>query len=272
MYRVLVPVDRNRERTVHQAKYLERLADTTGEVEATVLYVGSPDEFDDPDDPEFGANAAAVGVADSLEAAGIPVQRSVALGTASKQILLTADEFDADEIVMGGRKRSGVTMVLLGSTVHDVMLSTDRAVTITGEEASLGEGTRTVLLPVDKDVDRALQQAEYLETLRNAGTDIEAAVLYVFRHQDYKGAPEHEFAEIDAAVEAADYLEEAGVSVERVAVGGEITSKIIDTAEEHDVDGIVMGGRKRSGVQKVLMGSTALDVILSAGRPVTLTG
>nr|WP_197427964.1 universal stress protein [Halogeometricum sp. CBA1124] len=54
--------------------------------------------------------------------------------------------------------------------------------------------------------------------------------------------------------------------------GGEVERKILRTADERDADGIVMGGRKRSGVQKVLLGSVALDVMLSADRPVTLTG
>jgi len=44
------------------------------------------------------------------------------------------------------------------------------------------------------------------------------------------------------------------VSVEWVALGGEVTPTILDTAEDLGVDG------------------TALDVLLSAGRPVTLTG
>jgi nucleotide-binding universal stress UspA family protein len=57
-----------------------------------------------------------------------------------------------------------------------------------------------------------------------------------------------------------------------VAIGGEVAHEILEAAEEADIDDIVMGGRKRSGVQKVLLGSTVQDVILSAERPVTVTG
>ena len=212
------------------------------------------------------------GLATTLEDAGVAVERVVDDGGVPQQIVRTADELDADEIVMGGRKRSGVTRVLLGSTVQDVVLSADRPVTITGRSVGLGRGRRSVLVPVDRDVDRALAQAWYVATLPNATETVDATVLYVFPHQDYTGAPSHEFAEVDAAVEAADHLDEAGVAVERVAVGGEVVPTILEAAEERDVDSIVMGGRKRSGVQTVILGSTSLDAMLSAERPVTIAG
>ncbi|SFR67480.1 Nucleotide-binding universal stress protein, UspA family [Halogeometricum rufum] len=271
MYAALVPVDRDRDRAFHQAKYVERLASSGGDVAATVLYVVPPKEFERADDVAFESVESAVEAADYLEDAGIPVTRAVGDGSPADEIVRTADELDADEIVAGGRKRSGVTPLLLGSTVHDVMLSADRPVTITGERSVFGEGTQTLLVAVDRDVERATRQADYVAARPNA-EDVEAVVYYVFPHQDYKGAPPHEFEEVEAAVEAADRLEAAGVSVERLSEGGEVERKILRTADERDADGIVMGGRKRSGVQKVLLGSVALDVMLSADRPVTLTG
>jgi nucleotide-binding universal stress UspA family protein len=272
MYSVLIPVDRKRERASHQAQYVERLADVADELEATVLHVAPPGRGRGDGDAGFDAVDAAVEAAELLEAAGLTVHRSVSRGPVSETVVRTADEQDADEIVMGGRKRSGMAQVLLGSTVHDVLLSTDRAITVTGEASALGDGPRRLLVPVDRATDRARQQVTYVATLPNATEVVEATVLYVFPHLDYTGAPDHEFEEIDAAVESADFLEEAGVSVDRVAVGGEVARTILDTAEDIDADGIVMGGRKRSGVQKVLLGSTAMDVMLSAERPVTLTG
>lgn len=129
-----------------------------------------------------------------------------------------------------------------------------------------------VLVAVDRSEARARHQAEFVAGLPNATREVEATVLYVFPHQDYSGAPEHAFEEVDAAVLAADALEEAGVSVDRVVVGGEVASEIIEHADEIDAGMIVLGGRKRSGVAKVLMGSTAMDVLVSAERPVTVTG
>lgn len=272
MYRVLVPVDEDAHRALHQAKYAAGLPNAADEVEATVLYVVPPAELTEADEVEFSEIDSAVEAAEHLESKGVTVNRVVGDGGVSEQIIRTANELDSNELVMGGRKRSGVTRVLLGSTVLDVFLSTPRPVTITGTGMVFGDGQRHLLLPVDRDRDRARHQAEYVSQLPGAAENVTATVLYVFRHQDYTGAPPHDFEEVEAAVDTADYLEENGIAVERSGIGGEIASTILDTAEDLEADGIVMGGRKRSGVQKVLMGSTAQDILLSAGRPVTITG
>jgi nucleotide-binding universal stress UspA family protein len=129
-----------------------------------------------------------------------------------------------------------------------------------------------VLIAVDRSETRAEHQAAFVADLPHAETEVEATVLYVFPHADHKGAPKHEFEEVDAAVTAADHLESAGISVNRVAEGGEVVSKILAHAADIDARSIVLGGRKRSGVAKVIMGSTAMDVLVSAERPVVITG
>lgn len=272
MYRTLIPVDENENRALHQAKYVARLSDSAPDVEATVLYVVPPSEMERADTVAFDTVDAAVTAAEHLEAAGITVDGRVDEGDVAAGIIDAADALDSHELVMGGRKRSGAANVLLGSTVHDVFVSTERPVTITGTGMVFGEDERHVLVPVDQGRERALNQAEFVAALPGAAENVRATVLYVFRHQDYAGAPPHEFEEIGAAVAAAEYLEEQDIPVERTTVGGEVARKILDTAADADASSIVMGGRKRTGVQKVLMGSISQDVLLSSERPVTITG
>jgi len=267
MYEILLPVDEDERRASAQASYVTGLPDAAATVAATVLAVGPTDSAE-----EFSDYGAAVGVADDLESAGINVTRRLERGGVTRSIVDAADDLDADGIVMGGRKRTGVSKALLGSTYVDVFNSTRRPITITDPEMAFGGDPNRLLLPVDDDVERGRHQADYVTGLPGDPADRAATVLVVFRHQDYAGAPEHEFEEIGAAVETAERLEDAGVAVERVAVGGEVASKILATAEDAGAGEIVMGGRKRSGVSKVLMGSTAQDVLLSADRPVTVTG
>lgn len=272
MYEVLVPVDTDENRALHQAKHVARLSGTATEVDVTVLYVTPPDEFKKADTLEFSEVDAAVEAAEYLEEQNISVNRVIDNGTVSSRIMHMTEERGIDEIVMGGRKRSGVAKMLLGSTVQDVALSAEVPVTITGDGMVFGDSIQNLLVPVDTDTDRALKQAEYATKLASNPEEIDITVLYVFPHQDYKGAPEHEFADVDAAVEAAVHLEAEGFDVERVATGGEVAETILEHADDADADSIVMGGRKRSGVQKVLLGSTTQDIFLSADRPVTITG
>lgn len=272
MYQVLVPVDEDENRALNQARYVAHLPNAEANVKATVLSVVPPSSLDTVEDVEFEEFPAAVEAAAHLESQGLAVDRLVGDGGVGAEIVRIADELDSDEVVMGGRKRSGVAPLLLGSTVRDVFVSTERPVTITGSGMGLDGGSTELLLPVDRNVERARHQAAYVSSLPEASDTVSATVLYVFPHQDYAGAPPHNFEEIGAAVAAAEALESEGISVERVATGGEVTRKILATAEDRDTDRIVMGGRRRSGVQKVLLGSIAEDVMLSADRPVTLTG
>lgn len=272
MYSVLVPVDRNEQRALSQARCVAGFPGAEENVQATVVYVVPPSEFETAGEVSFSDVDAAVRAADHLEEQGISVSRLVEDGSVAQQIIRTANDLDADELVMGGRKRSGVAQVLLGSTVQDVFLSSERPVTITGTEMVHADDRLNLILPVDGSEERARRQVEYVASLPLDPETVSVTVLYVFPHQDYRGAPEHEFEEVDAAVDAADQLADHGFSVDRVATGGEVVETIIEQADEHDADRMVVGGRKRSGVQKVLLGSTAQDLLLSADCPVTLTG
>ncbi|MFB6301705.1 MAG: universal stress protein [Haloferacaceae archaeon] len=262
MYRVLLPVDTNVGRALHQAKYVGRLATVADELAATVLHV-APEWMN----RHFSQVEAASDAAEYLEEQGVDVTRVVAEGHVSRQIVDHASERDCHEIVIGGRKRSGVTMVVLGSIVQDVLLSADRPVTVTGKSRVSTADTYRILLPVDTSEERARDQAAYVAGLPNAADRAEVTVMYV---QD-SGALD-KFSENDAAVAAADTLADAGISVDRVTAGGNVSPKIVSRAVNLGVDDIVMGGRKRSGIQKALLGSTTQDVILSDERPVTITG
>ena len=64
---------------------------------------------------------------------------------------------------------------------------------------------------------------------------------------------------------------EAGVAdVERALEVGRPTQTIVEYADEHDIDQIVMGSHGRSGVSRILLGSVAETVVRRATVPVTV--
>lgn len=127
-----------------------------------------------------------------------------------------------------------------------------------------------VLVPVDQDAERASHQADYVTSL--PGTDeVRATVLHVTPREE-SSSGEQRFDDVDTAVRVAEQIEAAGISVDRVADAGTVTNRIVEHADDVDAAEIVLGGRKRSGVAKVLVGSVAQDVIYSTDRPVVITG
>jgi len=67
-----------------------------------------------------------------------------------------------------------------------------------------------------------------------------------------------------------DAAREAGVdaTVLRPTHRDDLTDAILDLAQEHDVDLIVIGLRRRTQVGKFIMGSHAQRILLQADRPV----
>lgn len=63
---------------------------------------------------------------------------------------------------------------------------------------------------------------------------------------------------------------EHGVEIETATEVGRPSRQIVAYAEEHDVDGIVMGSHGRSPLTRVLLGSVAEHVVRRAPVPVTI--
>lgn len=120
---------------------------------------------------------------------------------------------------------------------------------------------------------RTEAQVAYVLDLPVEPTKLEVTVLYVLPRSDATVTNESGFEGNESAVRAANRLEGWEIATNRtVRAGKPVSREILELARESAVDEIVMAGRKRTGVTKVLIGSTANDVIQAADRPVVMTG
>lgn len=137
-----------------------------------------------------------------------------------------------------------------------------------------------VLLPVD-DSDQARRAVEFV---RDEFPAADVVLLHVINPVDasYAGGAAFPFSSEewyqqreDAAEALLDDLEGLatpdGGPIERAIEAGRPTQTIVEYAEDHDVDHIVMGSHGRSGVTRVLLGSVAETVVRRAPVPVTVT-
>ncbi len=75
----------------------------------------------------------------------------------------------------------------------------------------------------------------------------------------------------DAVLEDTQSLAaEAGVSITTDSVVGRPARAIVDYADEHDIDHIVIGSHGRDGISRVLLGSVAETVVRRSPVPVTV--
>ena len=83
-------------------------------------------------------------------------------------------------------------------------------------------------------------------------------------YKEEKERAETTFAEIEQEAR------EHGVEVEHSVEVGKPSHVIVDYAEEHDIDHIVMGSHGREGVSRILLGSVAETVMRRSPVPVTV--
>lgn len=126
--------------------------------------------------------------------------------------------------------------------------------------------------PVKKAVDTAVEVARLSGAKLYAVYVIASGGYTVGHPRDIgweRAMKEHLSAE---GKEATAYVETvgkaAGVEVESVFLEGSPVHEIVDFAEKNDIDLIVMGTLGRTGVQKILLGSVAQNVVRHSRKAV----
>lgn len=219
-------------------------------------------------------------VTDSLPE-GTSVETEIRYGRPAHEIVAVADESDVDGIVMGSHGREGAKRLLLGSIAESVVRRAPVPVTVARDSGAADRGRpEKVVVPFDgsDESKRALLYAlaEYPEA--------ETTAVYAVypppdvRESDPDTLPEeledwsgHVDAHIQGILDlAVEHAEEEGYSVETDTVTGEPARGIVEYADEHDTDLIVMGSHGRDGLKRLVLGSVAETVARRAPTSVTV--
>jgi nucleotide-binding universal stress UspA family protein len=189
------------------------------------------------------------------------------------------ERWGADLVVMGTHGYSGIELGILGSTTEKTVGASSIPVLSVKAGHGWDRALRRILVPTDFSAEsrRAVELAGVIAQAFEAEVDL----LHVFELvppafldipiPDLDRDRMHEVArqEISSEMKA---LEERGVRVSFQVTTGDASREIVERAEGHDTDLIVMGTRGRTRFRKWLLGSVATRVVRFAECPVMTCG
>lgn len=200
----------------------------------------------------------------------------------------TIEEYIKDEhidlVVMGTYGRESAQRIALGSVTERLVRRATCPVLTVGEEAPWAGSeevvTNRVLAPVDfsEDSKRALRTAKRLAATYDADLD----VLFVAEQHTVPVFEEGGTPSLDTVGMSADTRQRAEAALKQVAAmegdpdlplsthvqEGRIAHAIVDFAETHGTDLIVMAPRGLSGMDRFVLGSSTERVMRAAPCPV----
>jgi len=136
VYRILLPVDADTDRAQRQAEFVADLPIPKEAVEVIITHAFPPEDISTGDDVYAIGNVETVQLArDYLEERDYTVTLAEGRLPPADAILDMTREYDADQVVMGSRKRSPTGKVIFGSVSQQVLLESPVPVTIVGANA-----------------------------------------------------------------------------------------------------------------------------------------
>ncbi len=213
---------------------------------------------------------ATAAVAEQADEYGVPVTEAMESGVPYREILDYADDHDIDLISMGTGNQGRLESYVVGSTARKVnRLSECPVLTVRASDETPTTEYENVLLPTDgtEGSERAIDECGAFAVEYDAFVH----VLYVIDSRIARSGSLMELMESEserACGDAVSRVTSDGAQARRETLRGRPAEQILDYAEEHDIDCIVMGTHGRTGIDRFVMGSVAEKVIRRATVPV----
>ena len=189
------------------------------------------------------------------ESAGVACETHLIHGeTVDREIVALADQLNADIIVMGRRGRRGLARMLLGHATAQVIGQAHCSVLVVPRAATV-EGRQLV---VATDGSRFAQAAAFTAASLGAFCNSRVTVASV---TGASHSAERRIEAEQAVAQVLEHMQSKGVVAEGVTLEGHPAEVIAELAREKGADLIVTGSHGRTGLERVLLGSTSERIL-----------
>ncbi len=204
------------------------------------------------------------------EAENASIKTRLEEGEPFQKIVDVAEEERCELIVMGRRGISDIERALMGSVTSKVIGSFRGRTLVVPENTTIGWNTILVATDGSKFSDAAVDEA--INYSKSYGASLSIVNVVYTNDEFLANAPDVVEKMVEKAKtglsEARTKAQKEGVDAEVFVREGEPYQIIVALAKELNVDTIVMGSHRKSGLKRIFMGSVTSMVIGHASCPV----
>ncbi len=190
-------------------------------------------------------------------------------GNAAKKIIQTAEEEKVDLIVLGRRGMSAIEKLFIGSVANQVLRSSSVPVLLTKKKTGKPK-FKKILVPTDFSEQEEVER-DFAWKLAK-GFDSKLTLLHVLELHDYEFTPralDEMFDAVEKRLKQREKKEKEDIPVsEDVYRAINAAVGIVDYAETHKFDMIVISTCVQSKIERFFLGSTTEKVISYTHIPV----
>lgn len=190
-------------------------------------------------------------------------------GNAAKKIIEAAEEEKADLVVMGRRGLSAIEKLFIGSVANQVLRNSPVPLLLTKKKSGKPR-FKKILVPTDF-AEQEERERDYAWKLAK-GFDSDLVLLHVLELHDYEFTPRALDEVFDTVIERLKQRrkrEREDIKVtEEVSRAINAAIGVVDYADTHKIDMIVMSTCVQSKLERFFLGSTTEKVISYSSIPV----